>query len=240
MKTIRGIETILSLCIVLTAGPSALGAPPQAGATPSGGLLPPPRLRSGTSVEEALTQRRSVRRFASRALTLEELSQLLWAAQGVTDATNGRRTAPSAGATYPLVLYAVTSRGVDRYLPDGHRLERCLAGDLRSVIADAALGQTAVRRAPLTIVIAAVRPRTTRRYGDRGEMYIHMEAGHAAQNLLLQAVALELAAVPVGAFEPAGLARALNLPANEQPLYLVPVGAVQGSEQSDETHSTPR
>jgi len=107
-------------------------------------------------------------------------------------------------------------------------------------MAEAAFGQTAVRRAPLTIVIAGVRPRTTRRYGDRGEMYIHMEAGHAAQNLLLQAVALELAAVPVGAFEPAGLARALNLPANEQPLYLVPVGAVQGSEQSDETHSTPR
>jgi len=185
--------------------------------------LPPPDPEGGMSLTQALARRRSRREYGMRDLTEDELSQLLWAAQGITD-SRGFRTAPSAGATYPLETYVATVRGLFHYRPQGHRLVRIGEDDLRSALAGAALQQRWVREAPAVFIFSAVRERTSRRYGQRAERYIHMEAGHAAQNLLLQAVALGLAAVPVGAFYDDQVAEILGLPQDEAPLYLIPVG----------------
>lgn len=186
-------------------------------------MLPPPRERGPVSLEEALRARRSRRSFGREPLTEAELSQLLWAASGVTS-PEGFRTAPSAGALYPLELYLATARGVERYEPAGHALIRTREGDPRAALRRAALSQEAVGQAPAVFVIAAVYRRTEVKYGERAARYVHLEAGHAAQNLLLQAVALHLGAVPVGAFDDRAVQRALGLPAEQEPLYLIPVG----------------
>ncbi len=185
--------------------------------------LPAPRTDGPMSLERALAERRSVRDFTDERLTLEELAQLLWAAQGIT-ADWGGRTAPSAGALYPLEVYAVTPGGLYHYLPDGHRADVLRADDLRRPLAAAALGQSAVAEAPAVLVIAAVFRRTEVKYGERAERYVHLEAGHAAQNVLLQAVALGLGGVPIGAFSDREVQRVLGLPADHEPLYLIPVG----------------
>lgn len=186
--------------------------------------LPEPRTTGPMSVEEALTLRRSVRQFAAKDLTVEQISQLAWAAQGITDRKRGFRTAPSAGALYPLEVYLVKRDGVFRYLPQGHKLLQQSKQDLRGPLAQAALGQSPVREAPLDIVIAAVHKRTRVKYGARAERYVHIEAGHVGQNIHLQAVALGLGSVPIGAFDDDEVARVLGLPAEERPLYIIPVG----------------
>lgn len=176
------------------------------------------------SLEEALARRHSVREFTRESLTDRELSQLLWAAQGVTDA-EGRRTAPSAGALYPLEVYVATASGFYHYEPHGHRMARTSDRDLRRAIHRAALLQDPILQAPAVFVIAAVYERTSRKYGEaRTPRYVHIEAGHAAQNLLLEAVALGLGGVPVGAFNDGEVQKALSLPADHRPLYLIPVG----------------
>lgn len=185
--------------------------------------LPAPRTTGELSLEEALSARRSVRDFTSEELTLEELAQLLWSAQGIT-APWGGRTAPSAGALYPLEVYFATSEGLLHYRPDGHRAEPLTTSDLRAALAEAAGGQGAVADAPAVLIITAVPARTEAKYGDRAERYVQLEAGHAAQNVLLQAVALGLGGVPMGAFSDEGVARVLGLPRGEVALYLIPVG----------------
>jgi SagB-type dehydrogenase family enzyme len=185
--------------------------------------LPPPKTRGTLSLERALAERRSVREFTDASLTIAEISQLFWAAQGVTRDWGGR-TAPSAGALYPLELYAVTPKRFLHYVPDEHTAMVVSRADLRRPLARAAFGQSAVEEAPAVFVIAAVTSRTAAKYGPRAERYVTLEAGHAAQNLLLQAVALHLGAVPVGAFSDEGVSEALGLPADHEPLYLVPVG----------------
>jgi SagB-type dehydrogenase family enzyme len=191
--------------------------------------LPKPRTEGPLSVERALLVRRSLRSYSRSTLTLEETAQLLWAAQGIT-AGGGYRTAPSAGALYPLEAYLCAGRvdrlpaGVYKYRPDRHDLLRLADGDARSELASAALGQSWVRDAPLTIALAAVFRRITGRYQQRGIRYAWMEAGHAAQNVLLQAVALGLGGVPVGAFDDRGVQRILRMSSEEEPLYLIPVG----------------
>jgi len=198
------------------------------GAAAPGVTLPPPPKAGAMSLEEALAHRRSVREFAPTALKLSEISRLVWAAQGVT--APGHRTAPSAGATYPLEVYLAVgtaenlAAGVYHYLPDRHRLEVVSAGDIRTQLAHAAISQTWISQAPLVVVIAAVFDRTSARYGKRAERYVHMEAGHAAQNLLLQATALELGATTVGAFNDSEVSRLLQLPSGATPLYLIPLG----------------
>ncbi|MFH1969584.1 MAG: SagB/ThcOx family dehydrogenase [Verrucomicrobiota bacterium] len=186
--------------------------------------LPEPNLKGQMSVEEAIARRRSVREFTRAPLTERELGQLLWAAQGITDRARGFRAAPSAGATFPLETYVATLGGIFRYRPDKHALEPVRAGDTRRALAAAALGQRWIESASAVIVFTAVPERTTRRYGSRGLMYIHMEAGHAAENLHLQAVAMGLGSAPVGAFDEAAVAKILNLTKTETPLYLIPVG----------------
>ncbi len=191
---------------------------------PSAYPLPEPKTSGPVSLEAALQSRRSRRDFTSQELDPSEISQLLWAAQGITD-RRGFRTAPSAGALYPLELYIVTVDGVFHYQPQKHALEVIRGGDLREPLHDAALGQDPVLEAPLVLVIAAVYERTQVKYGpERSPRYVHLEAGHAAQNVLLQAAALDLGAVPIGAFYDARVQAVLGLPADHQPLYLIPIG----------------
>jgi SagB-type dehydrogenase family enzyme len=186
--------------------------------------LPTPVLDGPKSLEEILALRRSVREFDSSPLTYSEVGQLLWAAQGTTSA-GGYRTAPSAGALYPLELYLATSDGVFHYDPANHELETLDNEDPRQSLFEAALQQEPVRQAPAVFVITAVYERTADKYGDeRSPRYVHLEAGHAAQNLLLQATALDLGAVPIGAFHDDAVQAALGLPIDHQPLYLIPVG----------------
>lgn len=191
--------------------------------------LPEPRLVGEVSVERALALRRSVREFAREPLSLSAVSQLLWAAQGITD-PSGLRTAPSAGALYPLEVYLVVGAvsgarpGVYRYDPRRHRLVLVAEGDARKGVAEAALGQSWVAEAPAIVVLAAVYQRTARKYGERAARYVHMEAGHAAQNVYLQAGALGLGTTMVGAMRDEELARVLGLPNQAKPLGLLPVG----------------
>lgn len=185
--------------------------------------LPVPKKEGKVSLERALGERTSIRSFSAQPLTREEISQLLWALQGVTRAW-GARTAPSAGALFPLDVYVVLPEGVFHYDPRHHLMVRKIEGDKRFPLAEAALGQECVSSAPAVFVIAAVYGRTAKKYGNRAERYVKMEAGHAAQNLLLQAVTLGLGAVPVGAFYDDRVARVLGLPNGCEPLYLLPTG----------------
>ena len=192
--------------------------------------LPPPRLDGAIPVETALAQRRSVRTFADRALRREHLGQLLWAAQGITGTRWPMRTAPSAGGLYPLEVYAIVGQvegleaGIYRYRPSAHELTILQTGDQRRAMVDAALGQGWMARAPVTVVIAGVIARTAAKYGSRAERYVCMEAGHAAQNIYLQAQADGLGTTAVGAFRDAAVRALIGMPAGEVPLYLMPVG----------------
>lgn len=186
-------------------------------------VLPAPSTGGGMSLDQALAQRRSTRSFGADPLPLALVGQLLWAAQGVTS-PDGKRAAPSAGGLYPLELYVVTSTAVMHYLPEGHRVEIRATPDPRPRLEAAAFGQAPVGAAPDVLVLAAVPDRTRRKYGARADTYIDLEAGHAAQNLLLEATALGLAAVPIGGIDPRQAATALALPLDQRVLYLVPIG----------------
>lgn len=228
------IELMLAGWLPLQAEPLKPGHPevstmPFSAAAGDALTLPDPRKSGDVSVEEAIQNRRSIRNFSDRPLTLQQIAQLLWAAQGLTD-PRGLRAAPSAGATYPLTLYLVSgpggrlSAGLYKYDHAAHRISAMMEGDLRPELTNAALNQGAVARAPATVVICARYDRTTGRYGERGIRYVHMEAGHAAQNLYLQAEALGLGGVVIGAFRDREVARVLQLPEDEAPLYLMPIG----------------
>ena len=186
--------------------------------------LPEPRTKGEVSLEETLERRRSKRCFTPGDLTWEQISQLLWAGQGVTGNRYGFRTAPSAGALYPLEFYLLTKDGLYYYLPQRHELEQTLRGDLRPQLCRAALGQESIEEASVSIVIAAIYQRAEWRYRERAARYVHIEVGHAAQNIHLQAVALGLGSVPIGAFDDEQVKKVLSLPKNHQPLYIIPVG----------------
>ncbi len=191
--------------------------------------LPQPTTDGATSLEKALRERRSVRQYKELPLPLSDLSQLLWAAQGVT-ASGGRRTAPSAGALYPLDAYVVAGNvtglppGIYLYQPHDHAIRTIAAGDVRTELSQAALGQASIRNAPAVIVLCAVYERTMGKYGERGIRYVHMEAGHSAQNVSLQAAVLGLGTVVVGAFHDDQVGTIMHLPKGEAPLSLLPIG----------------
>ena len=193
-------------------------------AAPARVALPAPRTDSGVSLEAAILGRRSVREFAPTPLTREEIGQLAWAAQGITDPAGRLRAAPSAGGLYPLELYLFTPDGLYHYLPEGHALEVLSDRDLRAELRAAAQAQATVSDAPLVVLITAVYERTAARFGEQAERYVHLEAGHVAQNLQLQAVALGVASVPIGGFSDAQAAQALSLPEDHRPVYLVAIG----------------
>jgi SagB-type dehydrogenase family enzyme len=191
--------------------------------------LPEPRYKSNVSVEETLLKRRSIREYASEPLKLQEVSQLLWAAQGITD-PRGLRTAPSAGALYPLNVYLVVgnvvnlTEGLYKYLPETHEILKVIDGDMKRELARAAMGQSSVENAPIDIVITAVYETTTGKYREKGIRYVHIEVGHTAQNLCLQATAMGLGIVTVGGFDDSEVKEVLNLSESEQPLYIIPIG----------------
>ncbi|HET9986632.1 MAG TPA: SagB/ThcOx family dehydrogenase [Longimicrobiales bacterium] len=191
--------------------------------------MPQPRSRGTMSVEAALARRRSVREFRAEPLALDDVAQILWAGQGVTHA-DGHRTAPSAGGLYPLELYVLAGgvagldTGVYQYDPEAHALAAVAIGDAREAVARAALDQRWVAEAPAVLVFAAVLGRTTGKYGERGVRYVHVEVGHAAQNVYLQAEALGLGTTIVGAFRDAELTRLLGLGAGVAPLAIMPIG----------------
>jgi SagB-type dehydrogenase family enzyme len=193
--------------------------------------LPAPRLKGEVSLEEVVSRRRSRREFKSSSLTLEQVSQILWAAQGITE-PGGLRAAPSAGALHPLDIYLAVgeqaveglAEGVYHYDPQSHTLEGILEGDIRQDLARLAVEQTFIAEAPLALMITGEYERTSWKYGDRATRYVHMEVGHAAQNVYLQAEALGLATVVVGAFQDEAISQALSLPAEHQPLYIMPIG----------------
>jgi SagB-type dehydrogenase family enzyme len=172
---------------------------------------------------DALSQRRSVREYEPMPLDVVDISQLLWAAQGVTSNAGGR-TAPSAGGLYPLELYLATADGHYHYDPHHHQLDVRGSDDIRPELSAAVLTQGWVENAPAVFVLTAVYSRTEKTYGDRAERYVKLEAGHAAQNLLLQAVSLGLGAVPVGAFHDDEVQDVLDLPSDHAPLYVIPIG----------------
>jgi SagB-type dehydrogenase family enzyme len=187
-------------------------------------LLPTPVMDREFSLEQSLRDRRSIRNFDHDPLSMDEISQLLWAAQGITD-PHGYRTAPSAGALYPIELYIVTEEGLFHYDPQDHSLTWIKGGDLRESLCKVALNQEAVSEAPVIFVFTAVYERVAVKYGtDRTPRYVHLEVGHAAQNVLLQAVSLDLGAVPIGAFYDDQVQSVLGLPDDHEPLYLIPVG----------------
>ena len=195
-------------------------------------ILPAPVTRGTISVEEALSGRRSVRKYSPDPLSLSDISQLLWASQGITGA-QGFRTTPSAGAVYPLEIYVAAGNvtglpaGVYHYLPASHALEMVADRDIRTDLCINALNQEPIRDAPAVLLIAADYNRTLQKYGDRGVRYVHLEAGHAAQNLYLQAYALGEGTVAIGAFDDNGIQTVAGLPPEQVPLYLMPVGNIR-------------
>ncbi len=189
--------------------------------------LPEPKLSSKTSVEEALSKRRSVRDYGKDTLSIEEISQLLWAAQGITVRWGGR-TAPSAGALYPLEIYVVVGEvkgllpGLYHYDSGKHTITKKVEGDLRQKLTEASLYQDEIKRAPATFVITAVYERTMKKYRQRGIQYVHVEVGCAGENIYLQAETLSLGTVFIGAFEDEKVKKVLGI--KEEPLGIMPVG----------------
>lgn len=192
--------------------------------------LPEPKYTSEISLEETLHKRRSVRDFKDKPLTLEQISQLLWAAQGINDKREGFRTAPSAGALYPLEVYFVSGnitdlpKGIYKYNPHKHELTTGSEDDVRLELSRAALGQDCVKDGAAVIVIAAVYERTTAKYGKRGMRYVHMEVGNVSQNIYLQAVSLNLGTVVVGAFDDEQVKKVMQMENDEEPVCIMPIG----------------
>lgn len=186
--------------------------------------LPAPRTDSSISLEATLAARRTVRDFGPHALTTDEIGQLLWAAQGVTH-DGAKRTAPSASGLNALETYVITADGISRYLPAEHALEPLHDGDVLGPLQEATGGQPFVGSAPLVIAFSITPGRISGRHGEeRGTRYADFEAGHAGQNLLLQAVALDLGGVPLGSFDDRAVCQLLELPDGEKPRYLFALG----------------
>ncbi len=190
--------------------------------------LPEPAFK-GKALEDAINERRSVRNYSSEELSLHELSMLLWAGNGITS-EEGLRSAPSAGGLYPIDLYVVPNRvenascGLYRYVPKGHELVLVKEGIYTEQLYEVSLGQAHVRDAAVLIALVATPERTAGKYGEIGEDYVLMEAGHIAQNTLLEAVSLGLGAVPVGGFDREAADGILGLDEKQDAVYLVAVG----------------
>lgn len=229
MKKLYLLTTAL---VILTITPIILtGAARLQEATSSEMIIKLPEVEydSDFSIEKSLLKRRSIRRYKDEPLKISGVSQLLWAAQGITN-NRGLRTAPSAGALYPLEVYVIVGNvhelqpGIYKYKPQEHEIHMLMEGDKRKDICNASLGQSCVEDGAIVIIFSAVYERTTRKYQERGIRYVYMEVGHAAQNVYLQAESLNLGTVVVGAFYDDEIKRIMNMPDEENPLYIMPVG----------------
>jgi len=183
--------------------------------------LPAPKLDGAVSLEKTLATRRSIRQFSDRKFTMDQIGQLAWAAQGITEPKRGLRTAPSARATYPIQLYLASPSGLYLYIPQSHSLQVLTETDLRGKLAER---QVAVTNAGCNFIIAAKVRNTAGQYGRRADNSMYLEAGHIAQNILLEAVSLGLAGVPVGGFDPNNVGKVCNLPSDQEPIYMVATG----------------
>lgn len=189
--------------------------------------LPTPEKMKGISVEQALSQRRSVRNYTDKALDVQQISQLLWSAQGNTSDWGGR-TAPSAGATYPIEIYIVVNKsetlatGVYHYNNKDHSMQLVKKGFWGKKVSQASLGQASIEQAPVDIIITAVMQRTAERYGKRAERYVYMEVGHVGQNIYLQAESLGLGTVVIGAFNDDQVQKVLGI--EEEVMSIMPIG----------------
>ena len=194
--------------------------------------LPEPKFSSINSIEEVLHKRRSIRDYLDDPLSISDISQILWAAQGITDEKYGLRTAPSAGALYPLEIYIAVSNvndlnpGVYKYKPQNHTLKKIDGGDKRLDISNAALQQDAIENSSAIVIISAVYERTAIKYGSRAERYAHIEVGSVGQNIYLQSLSLGLGTVMIGAFKDEALKKVLALQKNENPLAIMPLGKI--------------
>ena len=186
--------------------------------------LSSPTLKGSVSVEEAILKRRSIRSFSSKELSLNQISQILWSAQGITDKKDGFRSSPSAGALYPIEVYIAKTDGIFHYLPQGHKLEMINQKDVRKELAKASWKQTFIYQAPINVVLCAVYSRITSKYGERGIRYTYIETGHIAENIHLQAVSMGLSSVPVGAFDDDEVQKNLSLSNDCKPIYIIPIG----------------
>ena len=195
-------------------------------------LLPKPSLDGKVSIEKAIKERRTIRDFKERPLPLNHLSQLLWAAQGITDSKEGKRAAPSGGALYPLDIYLIVGTngvegmeaGIYHYLPENHSISLLSKGDRRKEIASASLWQMWMAKAPVMFIITAEYRRITGKYGERGIRYALIEVGHVGQNLFLQAEAIGLGAGIVGAFNDTDVLKVMGGAPQHEPLLIMPVG----------------
>ncbi|MHA2008379.1 MAG: SagB/ThcOx family dehydrogenase [Promethearchaeota archaeon] len=184
--------------------------------------LPEPSLKGSKSVEECIYERESVRNYSDKEIELEKISQILWAAQGKKQ---NKKTVPSAGATYPLEIYiTIKDKGYFHYKSENHVLEQISEENICENLARESWNQRFIEEAYLNILICADYSRTTQRYGERGIRYVYMEVGHCGQNIHLEAIALGLVSVPIGAFQDSNVKRVMNLPANLEPLYIIPIG----------------
>ncbi len=198
--------------------------------------LPSPQLTGNLSVEAAIQNRRSVRKYSNQSVTLSNVSQVLWAAQGITDAQNQLRSAPSAGQVYPLEVYVIAGpnvsglqEGVYHYVPSNNTLEMYMNGDLRDNLSTIADGQPWVKQAPLNILITGDYRKMINKYPDTAlsTRFVNLEAGHAGENIYLQAESLGLVTVSLGSFDSNQLSKSFELPSNETPIYIFPIGHPQ-------------
>ena len=222
LKSVLPFVTILLLCCSYVGGTDANAQ--EKAATGATIKLPAPILDGTLPVEKALAERRSVRAYKPEALSLAEVSQILWAAQGVTEPSKGLRTAPSPRGIFLLEVYVIAGNvsglpsGLYRYQPKGHELMKVAEGDKKGDLFKVA-AQPAINSAPALLIIAGAQERST-----ANPSWIYLEAGHAAQNVYLEAVALKLGTVSIAGFKPEDVKRALALPEKEQPIYIMPFG----------------
>ncbi len=218
----KGRILVAALALVTLAAGPARSADPVVS-------LPKPDLKGKATLEQVLSQRRSVREYAPGALTLAEVSQLMWAAHGITG-PNGKRTTPSARAIYPLEVWLVANDvkglapGVYRYVPLDHALATVAAGDHRAAVAAAAMGQKAIESAPVVVAVTGDSVLAAEKFRGRAAAWLGMEAGFVIQDVYLEATALGLGTVMVGGFNDAAVRGALGLPEGRVPLGLMPVG----------------
>lgn len=230
MKLIKDLTISFMLLSSILYSSSKMQQVKSKDSTSSSISLPSARLNSKVSVERALSRRRSVRQYQNTPLKLSDLSQLLWAAQGITNKRYGLRTAPSAGALYPLELYILVghvenlAQGIYKYLIHEHKLARLSKGDQRVKLYQYSLNQGPIKNAPLVLLFTAIYDRTSKKYGERAGRYVHMEVGSALQNVYLQAETLGLGTVMIGAFNDYKIKQLLKLAENEYPLAIMPIG----------------
>lgn len=194
--------------------------------------LAEPKLRGSISLEEALAKRRSVRQYADRPVGFPLIGQLAWAGQGITEPAKGLRTAPSAGALYPIELYFATPEGLFLYHAKDHSLEQTIAGDMRDSLGG-------VPPASCHIVVAGSSRKLTAQFRDKAKTYMLLEAGHVAQNICLQAVSLGLGSVTIGGIDTREVGRACKLPRYTEAIYVISVGypLTSGDTGADDNQS---